>query len=45
MKKVAVPSILVVVVLLAVAVIAEAQQPQKVPRKNRERSKDLHPLR
>ena len=32
MKKVAVPSILVVVVSLAVAVIAEAQQPQKVPR-------------
>ena len=32
MKKAAVPSILVVVVLLAVAVIAEAQQPTKVPR-------------
>jgi putative ABC transport system substrate-binding protein len=32
MKKAAVPSILVVVVLLAVAVIAEAQQPKKVPR-------------
>src|SRR5262245_26705286 len=32
MKKAAVPSILVVVVLLAVGVIAEAQQPTKVPR-------------
>ena len=32
MKKAAVPSILVAVVLLAVAVIAEAQQPGKVPR-------------
>jgi len=32
MKKAAVPSILVAVVLLAVAVIAEAQQPTKVPR-------------
>jgi putative tryptophan/tyrosine transport system substrate-binding protein len=32
MKKVALPSILVAVVLLAVAVIAEAQQPTKVPR-------------
>ena len=32
MKKAAVPSILVVVVLLAVAVIAEAQQPKNVPR-------------
>jgi putative ABC transport system substrate-binding protein len=32
MKKAAVPSILVAVVLLAVAVIAEAQQPAKVPR-------------
>ena len=32
MKKAAVPSILVVVVLLAVAIIAEAQQPTKVPR-------------
>jgi putative ABC transport system substrate-binding protein len=32
MKRAAVPSILVVVVLLAVAVIAEAQQPKKVPR-------------
>ena len=32
MKKAAVPSILVVVVLLAVAVIAEAQQPTKIPR-------------
>ena len=32
MKKAAVPSILVVVVLLAVAAIAEAQQPKKVPR-------------
>jgi putative tryptophan/tyrosine transport system substrate-binding protein len=31
MKRAAVPSILVVVVLVAVAVIAEAQQPQKVP--------------
>ena len=33
MKKAAVPSILGAVVLLAVAVIAEAQQPKKVPRK------------
>jgi hypothetical protein len=32
MKKAAVPSILVVVVLLAVAVKAEAQQPTKIPR-------------
>ena len=32
MKKAAVPSILVAVVLLAVGVIAEAQQPTKVPR-------------
>ena len=32
MKKAAVPSILVAVVLLAVAVIAEAQQPKKIPR-------------
>jgi hypothetical protein len=32
MKRAAVPSILVVVVLLAVAVITEAQQPKKVPR-------------
>ena len=32
MKKAAVPSILVVVVLLALGVIAEAQQPGKVPR-------------
>jgi ABC-type uncharacterized transport system substrate-binding protein len=32
MKRAAVPSILVVVVLLAVGVIAEAQQPKKVPR-------------
>ena len=32
MKRAAVPSILVVVVLLAVAVIAEAQQPKKVQR-------------
>ena len=32
MKKAAVPSILVVVVLLALGVIAEAQQPKKVPR-------------
>ena len=32
MKKAAVPSILVAVMLLAVAVIAEAQQPKKVPR-------------
>jgi len=31
-KRAAVPSILVVVVLLAVAVIAEAQQPTKIPR-------------
>src|SRR5215831_11544469 len=32
MKKAAVPLILVAVVLLALAVIAEAQQPKKVPR-------------
>jgi len=32
MKKAAVPSILVAVVLLAVAVIVEAQQPKKIPR-------------
>jgi putative tryptophan/tyrosine transport system substrate-binding protein len=32
MKKAAVPSILVAVVLLVAAVIAEAQQPKKVPR-------------
>ena len=32
MKKAALPSILVAVILLAVAVIAEAQQPKKVPR-------------
>jgi hypothetical protein len=32
MKKAAPPSILVVMILLAVAVIAEAQQPNKVPR-------------
>ena len=32
MKKAAVPSILVAAVLLAVAVIAHAQQPKKVPR-------------
>jgi putative ABC transport system substrate-binding protein len=32
MKKAAVPSILVAVLLVAVAVIAEAQQPKKVPR-------------
>jgi hypothetical protein len=32
MKRAAVPSILVVVVFLALAVIAEAQQPKKVPR-------------
>jgi putative ABC transport system substrate-binding protein len=32
MKKAAVPSILVAVVLLAVAAIAEAQQPTKIPR-------------
>ena len=31
MKKAAVPSILIAVVLLAVGVIAEAQQPKKVP--------------
>ena len=31
MKKAAVPSILVAVVLLAVGVIAEAQQPGKIP--------------
>src|SRR5262245_15280899 len=32
MKKAAVPTILVVVVLLALGVIAEAQQPKKIPR-------------
>ena len=32
MKKAAVPSILVGVVLLALGVIAEAQQPKKIPR-------------
>jgi putative tryptophan/tyrosine transport system substrate-binding protein len=32
MKRAAVPSILVAVVLLAVAVIAEAQQPTQIPR-------------
>src|SRR5688572_5461293 len=32
MKKVAVPSILIAAILLAVAAIAEAQQPKKVPR-------------
>ena len=32
MKKASVPSVLVAVTLLAVAVIAEAQQPKKVPR-------------
>ena len=32
MKKAAVPSILVAVVLLALASLAEAQQPKKVPR-------------
>jgi hypothetical protein len=32
MKRAAVPSILVVVVLLAVAVTAETQQPKKIPR-------------
>ena len=32
MKKAAVPSILVAVVLLALGVTAEAQQPKKVPR-------------
>ena len=32
MKRVAVSSILVAVVMIAVAVIAEAQQPKKVPR-------------
>ena len=32
MKKAAVPSILVAVVLFAVAVVAEAQQPKKIPR-------------
>jgi putative ABC transport system substrate-binding protein len=32
MKKAAAPSILIAVILLAVAVIAEAQQPKKVPR-------------
>ena len=34
MKKAAALSILVAVILLAVAVIAEAQQPKKVPREN-----------
>jgi len=42
MKTAAVPSILVVVVLLAVAVIAEAQQPKSVPRIGY-LSRDLHP--
>ena len=32
MKKAAVPSILVAVVLLALGVIADAQQPKKIPR-------------
>ena len=32
MKKAAMPSILFVVVVLAVAIIAEAQQPTKIPR-------------
>src|SRR6266481_5973663 len=32
MKRAAVPSILIAVVLLAVTVIAEAQQPKKIPR-------------
>ena len=32
MKKAAVPSILIAVVLLVLGVIAEAQQPKKVPR-------------
>jgi hypothetical protein len=32
MKRAAVPSILVAVVLLAVAVIAEAEQPKNIPR-------------
>ena len=32
MKKAAVPSILVAVVLLVVGAIAEAQQPKKIPR-------------
>ncbi len=32
MKKAAVPSILVAMVLLALGVIAKAQQPKKVPR-------------
>src|SRR5437773_10019953 len=32
MKKAAVPSVLVAVVLLAIGVIAEAQEPKKVPR-------------
>jgi hypothetical protein len=31
MKKAAVPTILIAVILLAVAVIAEAQQPEKLP--------------
>src|SRR6476620_8043330 len=32
MKKAAVPSILIAAILLAVAVIAEAQQPKRIPR-------------
>ena len=32
MKRAAVPSILIAVVLLAVAIIAEAQQPKQIPR-------------
>ena len=32
MKKVAVPSILIAAIVLAVAAIAEAQQPKKLPR-------------
>jgi putative tryptophan/tyrosine transport system substrate-binding protein len=42
MKKAAVPSILVVVVLLAVGVIVHAQQPKSVPRIGY-LSRDLHP--
>jgi putative tryptophan/tyrosine transport system substrate-binding protein len=41
MKKAAVPSILVVLVLLALGVIAEAQQPKKVPRLGYLSSQDL----
>ncbi len=42
MKKAAVPSILIAVVLLAFAVITEAQQPKSVPRVGY-LSRDIHP--